>query len=192
MIEYPNVVPIAVAVAIVLFLAKETLELIRRLKTDGRKLHAIRRLLARECERNNWAISRLLDQLTAVDDALKSNENIEIVHDSIGNVRLHAEYVGRAFAESPIRVIHTQYLERFLFDAAALDTRLFAAIEGALDTLPEAIHVRDSLIYYVSEDQQHLEGFTDYARDELDLAMDAIRHLYFVCTCEPLAKTRVR
>jgi hypothetical protein len=85
-----------------------------------------------------------------------------------------------------------EMIEKYLFEAASLDAGLFAQMEETLEAIIDAAHVRNSLIEYVDEDPEHLEGFPQFAKRELDEALDHNRDLYFRCTCEPLAQGRVR
>lgn len=191
MIEYPALVPFAVAAAVVLFLAKELIEAARRWKANGRKLHAIRRFLAAECERNSFAIERMLSQTSDIQEALDDGRKVRIEEPRIDQTRLVIE-ADNGFASSPVPIIHTEALKDHLFEAASLDAYLFEVMESALDTLIDAAHVRDGVIGYVVDDPIHLDGFKDFAHGDLNDALDAVRALYFKCTNEPLARGRVR
>lgn len=192
MIEHPNVIPIAVVVAICIFLAKEVLEFFRRIRLNGRKMHAIKRFLAAECERNSFAIGALIDQVTEVDEAHEKGWTITLEAEKNGLPRLGVENDDGDQGSGLVRPIHDDALKKYLFEMAALDGALFSIMEAAIDATIEAAHVRDSLIEYVSNDRPHLGGFKEYAIRELDDALDVIRNLYFKCTNEPLAKGRVR
>lgn len=192
MIEHPNVIPIAVVVAICIFLVKEVLEAIRRARLNGRKLHAIKRFVAAECERNGYAIEKMIGQVRAVDEAHEGGWPIEIERKESGLTRLTIRPAGEGFSSSVVSTIHMDAAQKYLFEVASLDAAVFAAMEKVLDTLVEAKHVRDSLIEYVANDRQHLGGFAEYAIGELDDALEAVRDLYFKCANEPLAKGRVR
>lgn len=192
MIEHPNVIPVAVVVAICIFLAKEGLELVRRVRLNGRKLHAIKRFLAVECERNSFAIEKIIGQVRAVDEAHEKGWPVEVEKKESGLTRLTVRPAGKGYSSSVIRPIHMDAAQKYLFEIASLDGSMFEMMEGALDALGEAKHVRDSLIEYITTEPVHLGGFKDYAIGELDDALEAIRALYFKCTNEPLAKGRVR
>ena len=192
MIEYPTVVPIAVVTAIILFFSREVLEATRRRSANSRKLQAIRKFIAAECERNNFSIERLQVQIGEVDQAIEYGAKVEIERRMRGIPILVIRYDDNGFGSSPIRQIHTANLEKYLFEVATLDASLFRHMEEALVRLTEVSHVRDSLVEYVEEDQNHLTGFSRYALEEIDEALDPLRSLYFNCTNEPLDKVRVR
>lgn len=190
MIENPNVIPIAVVVAVGIFLIKEILEAIRRSREKARKLDAVRRLLAIECERNKFAISRLRSQIEETEDARKAEREISINARITGPRLVIATDSGEVSA--PIPLIHSTTLEKYLFDAASLNKTLFSLMEATAEGLIDAAHIRDGLIQYVSEDRQHLDGFADYAIKRLDKALEHVEALYFNSTTEPLAQGRVR
>jgi hypothetical protein len=191
MIEHPNVVPIAVVSAIVLFLVRELLEAFRRWRANSRKLHAVRRFLAVECERNKFAIDRLLSQVSDIGEALTADRCIKIEVRQNGPPRLAIE-TEEGDRSSPIPLIHTDALNRYLFDAASLNAGLFEQMETTLDALIDAAHVRDGVIEYVADDPLHLEGFVDYADRELSKALEPVGALYFKCTNKRLERGRVR
>ncbi len=192
MIEHPNVIPIAVIVAIGIFLLKELLEYIRRERLNGRKLKAIRRFLAAECERNSFAIQKLNENVREVDEAHTHGWKVFVDQLRNGLPRLTIEDDEGHHGSSIIRPIHIEALQKYFFEVASLNPALFEVMEGTLDMLIEAKHVRESLLEYVTDDPQHLVGFAEYASEELDDALEAIRALYFKCTNEPLAAWRVR
>jgi hypothetical protein len=192
MIEHPNVLPLTVVAALAIFIAREILEWFRRARSDSRKLHAIRRFLAAECEKNEFAVSRLLEHVHSMNEALINERDFIIVQKQNGIPHLSINWAGDDYSSNPIFKFHTSTLEKYLFDAANLDAELFELMEKLLDSLSEVSHVRESLISYVSEDRKYLDHFEEYATRRLDDAIDPIRNLYFKCTNEPLTKTRIR
>lgn len=179
MIEHPNVIPIAVVVAICIFLAKEVLEFVRRHRLNARKMHAIRRFLAVECERNSFAIQKMIEQIRATDEAHESGWPIALEKEGSFD-RLVINPAGKGHSSAIVRPVHTDAVQKYLFEVASLDGAVFEMMEKTLDTLIEA------------NDRQHLGGFAGYAIEELDEALDAVRALYFKCTNDPLAQGRVR
>ena len=196
MIEYPNALPITVVAAIAIFVAREVLEWRRRTKSDGRKLHAIRRLLAAECQKNDFAFSRLFEQVGKIQQALDCGQEFIIELRQSGMPYLVRKSGTESSSSEPIFPLNTSKIENYLFDAASLDASLFENMENALDSLAELIHVRDSFIDHISNRRIDYEGFFDsfseYAKEEIDDAIESNRALYFKCTGEPLAVGRVR
>jgi hypothetical protein len=191
-VEHPDLIPIAVVVAVAIFLAKEFIEAFRRWRSNVRKLHAVRRFIAVECERNEFAIGRLLGQAAEIQEALTGDLEVKIEKRESGHHRLVITADDGMHGSAPVPNIHMEMIEKYLFEAASLDAGLFAQMEATLEALIDAAHVRNGFIEYVDEDPEHLEGFPQFAKRELADALDRNRDLYFRCTCEPLAKGRVR
>jgi hypothetical protein len=192
LVEHPDLIPIAVVVAVAIFLAKEFIEAFRRWRSNVRKLHAVKGFIAVECERNEFAMGRLLWQATAIQEALTEDLEIKIEKRQSGRHRLVITAEGDMRGSAPVPTIHMEVIEKYLFEIASLDAGLFAQMEETLAAMIDAAHVRNSLIEYVDEDPEHLEGFSEFAKRALDSAIDCNRDLYFRCTCEPLAQGRVR
>jgi hypothetical protein len=192
MIENPDVIPIAVVTAVIIFMAKEVIEAFRRWKLNVRKLDAIRRFVALECERNEFALNTLMWQMVEVDDALSGIGKLTIEKRQSGRHRLVMTRDKDSVGSAPIPTVHTDTIRKYLFEAASLDAGLFHNLENTLEALIDAEHVSHSLVEYVSEDPNHLSGFTQFARPRLTHALESNRELYFKCTCEPLVQGRVR
>jgi hypothetical protein len=192
MSQNPNVLPIAAITAIILFLLKELFEFYRRWSANTRKLEAIRRFIAAECQRNDFALHRLLNQVEEIDEALSDGRAMEIERRESGAYRLAISDDSGNESSAPVPLIHIVMAEKYLFEAAALNAGLFEDMENNLNFLIDAEHVRNSLIEYVAEDKMHLPGFAEFAKEELNDAIDSNRELYFRCTCEPLSEWRVR
>jgi hypothetical protein len=125
MIENPDVIPIAVVVAVAVFVARELLEFIRRFRTNTRKLSAIRKLVAAECERNDFAIKRMLDQVQDIKEGIPKEAVISI-EQTVRGPRLAIREKDEQLASSaPVPLIQTASVEKYLFEAAALDKTLF-------------------------------------------------------------------
>lgn len=194
MLEIPNIIPITVVVATLLFFLRELFDGIRRYKNDSRKIHALRKFAAADCERNQFTISRLQHQINEIEHAIDVGNEIMIDLQQNGNpvLTINRHNEGRIISSSPIPFVHTRSMEKFLFDAAIIDAALFDRMEAALDTLNEIVHIRESLIEYITGDRGHLDGFIIYAKEVLDVSIDPVRDLYFHCTGTPLVQGRVR
>ncbi len=194
MIEFPSVLPVAAMIGLATFFARELFEFVRRFKANSRKIEAIRRLVKAECERNNYSIQSMIQQVNNIKFWIPQGGIISIVKNHRSEPRLEIRYPeGELATSSPIRHIHTAILEKYLFEMASLDRFIFDEMEKMMDTLAEAKHIREGIIEYVSEDQTHLDGFVDhYAPTELDKTLEIIQDCYLAITGEPLAKKRIR
>lgn len=92
----------------------------------------------------------------------------------------------------PLPDPHLDFMRDNMFDVAALDENLFLLLEAAYDSVIDLEHVRNSLIEYMEEADEALEGFVDYGRNVLaDVKLD-LEKLYLACTGLQLDKGRVR
>ena len=195
-----SLLPITALVAVVIFIAKELIEIVRRWRADARRRAAFRTLLARECELNNWAIRALRH---IVND-LKNLPNIEsplaftIEYAKSGRIYACVDSDAKGeYGKSVVPVIHKTQMERHLLDIATIDNKLLKFVEPALSAAAELEHLRESLLYHGSSDadedtRAHRSGFSEYAIGELDESYSAISALYQSCTGKSLTDMRLR
>lgn len=183
-----NVVPITALVAVTIFLIKELIEAVRRYRADKRKLSALRALLAAECERNHFSLGRLKEKSSDIRQALKDDGRVWIEHARTGRDRIHIDGHGSV----PVPKYHTSVCEKYLFEAASLDARMFELMEIVSVKMEEFKHLLSGLIEHVVDDPAWLEGWTHYAEGEIPEIQAAVSDLYRYCTGKPLSKGRVR
>lgn len=191
MIEYPNLIPITVVAAVAIFLAREMLEAVRRVLANRRKRHALRLLLAAECERNQWVIHWMRNHIPELQEALKQGHVIEVRKTAAGYDRLSVLYE-EGHSSSPIPHVKDKTIDRYLFEAASIDAQLFKAIEGVATSLPVLSHLREGLIERVAEDKAWLGSWVEYALRELKDIETSIGVLYKACTGKNATPHRVR
>lgn len=195
-----TLVPITVIAAVLLFVIKEFVEAIRRACADSRKVHALKTLLARECELNLWTIKALRSIL--IDIPKSDGEHPEIV------VRIERRESGSPIARitsadgglestRPIPRAHRELMSKYLLDVATLDKKLFQVLEPAYDGIAELEHVRESLVrVHENEEESQMPGligsFAEYALEEICCTEEALASLYRHCTGKPLEKHRLR
>lgn len=87
-------------------------------------------------------------------------------------------------------------MDKNLLEVATLDKKLYSALQPAYDAVADLEHVRQSLIYFVDpedeKDKMHLDGFINYALDELEDVFKELASLYKMCTGKDLEKHRLR
>jgi hypothetical protein len=193
-----TVLPIAVVVAIALFALKELLEFLRRYRAEARRKEAIHALLARECELNHWAIKSIRHIVMEVRDetAADPETKFSFVFPRSGKTlfRVIRKEPGYRSGGS-LAAVHREVMDKNILEVAAIDKVLFAVLEPAYSAIANLEHVRASLTYYVDpeddQDKMHLEGFVEYALQELDGVYDDLNALYRVCTGRKLERHRV-
>ena len=198
-----QILPATVLAAIVIFLAREILELLRRRSSEKRRVQAIKTLLAREIEQNNWAIKSLKNILAAISSTVieeveeeieESDHSVErfegkaeVVLDKLGSYRFRLRYKnGSLLSSVMLPAIRTAELTKVMLEVATLDRRLFEKLEKAYDATSELAHVRDLLITHVNNDEPETEGwlgpFVHYAEAELATIHAELTELYAACT----------
>jgi hypothetical protein len=186
----PVLLPSTVVAAIILFGLKEILEWNRRRRANKRQIAAFKTLLARECELNRWALERLDCALVE----MSGQSQVELESDYEIERRRTGKIIFRNDDGSswPLPETHLDFMRDNMFDVAALDGTLFPLLKAAYDSVIDLEHVRDSLISYLEDGDQHLEAFIDYGRHVLNDVKSNLEKLYFECTGSQLDKGRVR
>ncbi|KRH98759.1 hypothetical protein AO057_04520 [Curvibacter sp. PAE-UM] len=88
-------------------------------------------------------------------------------------------------------------MSKHLLEVATLDKDLFDLVEPALTATAELAHVRESLLYHGSSDEDdvarsHIQGFAEYAIGEIEEARTTLSALYRACTGKDLSEMRLR
>ena len=189
--------PVTVVAAIALFVLKESFELVRRYKSEGRTKKALRALLAVECERNHFTVKNLRGILEVVqawkqDDPFSIKISLKFSRD--GEITFHQlTYDDGAGSQSVVRTTHRDFMSKQLLAVATLDADLYRALQPALDAVNEMEHVRQSLISHMEDPERtHLAGFAEYGLKELDVAFNKLNTLYITCTGKELENYRIR
>jgi hypothetical protein len=190
--------PVTAVVAVLIFVAREILEFVRRRRAERRKLAAIKRLVARELELNNWSIEKVRQALTEIQDAARRDDVVvEVRRLPTGTDRfIRREKDADDGSHFPVPVVHDGELRKYLLDIATLDAGLLKAAEAAVDGIAELRHVRESLVSNLSGEEElfpaFLESFAEYGLAELEDVKPALAELYRQCTGFELTKKRLR
>ena len=194
-----GLLPATVFAALFVFVARELLEWRRRSRANQRKIEALKKLLARECELNLWTHRSLKDALEHADDTLKSNPpgTMAIQRTPSGHERW--EYIagdGESRGGGFLPSVRRSIMEGATLSVAELDSPLFAALEAALEATAELDHLRGSFVNY-AEDAEPLGdeffiGFVEWALGEFDVIYVGLNTLYVACTGNMLVNFRLR
>lgn len=194
----PPLLPITVIAAVLLFFLKELLEWTRRRRADAREARAFRVLLARECELNYWAYSRLKQTLRTIKSGLAhdESENFAISKGDYTGIRFEHNLNDNSRGSWPLPDFHTEVMDKIVLDVATLDKALYSNLEQAYGAVANLKHVRQSLIAFVSseddQDKAHLEAFPEYGLRELSRALADLKALYRTCTGTDKIPSRLR
>ncbi|MBX9266813.1 hypothetical protein [Chromobacterium violaceum] len=191
-----NALPITVLVAIAIFLLKETLEFVKKNRTESRKIKAYKYILSEELEKNNYIISTLKRSLKDIESDFdeyqislsKTNEGISLI--SFTRKQDGGKSTG------PLPETHSSVFNKIFVEIAALDEELFNLAAEAYAGIAEVGHVRRSLIDYVVHKDEHPEDilvpFSSYGIEVLDDSHEKICALYRKCTGNELKIHKIR
>jgi len=179
-----DLIPAAGVIAIILFLLKEFFENLRRRAADSRQIEAYKKLLARDCELNAWAMKSLARALRIVAEDSKDNFGIE------------DNFNGTFFETGdgdlwPLPVVRSETFKDAMLDMAILQADLFHRLEEAYDAAIDLDHVRSSLIAAIQNGPpgigaintaQYLDNLADWGGNEIQSCERAMERLYKACT----------
>jgi hypothetical protein len=187
-------VPLAVYCAIGLFLIKECLEYRRRKTAQQKKLTVYKKLIAQECERNNWFIK----SVSRIGQTVEKRPNAyRVEKQKSGILRLLYVVDGEGRGSGILPEVYRSKIEAMAKDVAELDPDLFEKIDNALDSISDLAHVRSSIIDYevIDEKLSHeafYVSFWDFAEQEMRDAELVLADLYMACTGNALEDHRLR
>lgn len=191
--------PATAIVAVLVFATREILEWRRRSAADARKLRALKKVLARECELNYWQIDKLNEVLTGMRevDIQEDAARVSFAESASGGfVVTITSRDGNGWG-GMLQGVQKDVLLKHLVEIAALSEQLSLLCECALDALAEAEHVFSSLVYgpeahFPSTRENYFDGLIDYGLEELRKSSSAVKELYFSCTGLELTRGKLR
>jgi len=194
-----NSFPATAIIAIAIFFVKEFLEARRRKFADKRKIQALKKVLARECQINYLAIDRLNDALSAIQKAgISEDASRLVIEKSMAGGYLYdiTSQIGSREA-GILNNIQRDSLLKHLVEVAALDEKFYLTCETALDGLSEADHIFRSLVHgpakhFPSTPENYFEGLAEYGLRELTDSLTALQVLYVACTGSVLQDGKLR
>ncbi len=193
-----RLVPLTVVTAIVLFVIKEVIEVVRRQQSRARKTSAIRTLLIEEMELNNWTIKSLRSTLEAIDNQMESDPQTEFYLKKDASGAFHYRYRISTGGDGGASIphVHRKHFDAFLPELAEVDKRLFEEARKGYERIGQLEHVRSRLIAHLAEDdpdeKMHLQGFPSYALQVIDDVESQMSAFYVFCSGRPFEKIRLR
>ncbi|OEZ50342.1 hypothetical protein JAB1_14570 [Janthinobacterium sp. MP5059B] len=198
MINWSDVVPVTVVAAIAIFGIKEILEFRRRKIADVRKLSALKKLFARECELNAWTIKALVRIFQGFKDDPSDLDFVTIATHKSGHVYLHVQDDSKnLLGQTWVPSVQREAMSKYSLDVATLSEEFYGLVEIALDGLAQTQHVRDYILQLGEENtfldrSDYSASLADYSLEELADAQDALKKLYTYCTGKILEGHRLR
>jgi hypothetical protein len=188
-----DVASISIFVAVVLFIAKEVIDTIRKYNASLRKKNAIKVLLSEEIELNHWTWLKVRDLIETVKSEPTTTQFL-ITSSASGTERF--EYIrednggGQGFPP-----VYEELINKLIIEIAELDKEFYIAAIDYTKALAELNHLRAGAYDFIHETQQgrhYTEGFASYASDELPEIYDSMEAFYKVCGHSKLDKHRLR
>lgn len=186
-------------IAILLFVIRECLEWRRRRAADARKVQALKKVLARECQLNYSAVDRLRDTLTEMRESgiTEDATRLSIENDPSGGYMYMIKDAGGARHAGVLVGVQKDSIVKYLVDIAALDKSFYEKCDRALDGLSEADHVFQSLVHgprkhFPSTAESYYDGLVEYGLRETADSVAALQELYFACTGSVLQQGKLR
>lgn len=197
--DFSAVLPVTAVIAILIFVIREILEKKRRDASDARKVLALKKVLARECQLNYTAIIRLRDTLTEMQESGVSENasRLSISEHPTGRYSVMVTDAHGSGSGGALLGIQKDSLLKHLIEIAGLSESLYSKCELALDGLSEAEHVYQMLVhgpneYFPSTPENYYDGVIYYGLGELDDSIASLRELYLVCTGSVLKQGKLR
>lgn len=196
-------IPITVISAGLLFVIKEAVELIRRIKSERRRISAIKLLVAEEMEQNHWTHKVLKRTIREIDEALRDYPDpcFRLVRTQSGRelFRYRKEPLEDVGMESghPLPPVRQQTYDRMVVDVASLDKKLYVQTREAYDAIKEMEHVRSTLVDLLDRvdldvPDGFMAGFLEYATAELEDIEKKMKTFYSSITGKELVNMRMR
>lgn len=197
--DHAEWLPITVWAAIILFVLKEVVEWKRRRAADLRKVRALKRVVARECELNFSAMTGLTETLNDMQEVGVNVDakRVSVMKDARGDFLVQLRRRDGCGSGYVLRLIQRETILKHLVEIASLDENFYSLCETAVSELAEAEHVHSSLVYgppeyFPSSPENYYEGVIDYGLKELKDSVCALKALYLSCTGTELTKGRLR
>lgn len=190
--------PPTAMVALVLFIAREIFDLIKKKKADQRKVKALKAYLARECELIKWTILKLFALANDINTIGGSDGHltVEKLRDgSFGIKRLDEN--GEWRSSYVIRFLDYDAFKKYFLDIASIDDDFFNKYEDACTAVAELRHVFDSLLDWERElnmmqRESFLASLAEYANVEIKEVEQTLTDFYKYCTGKPHLPHRLR
>ncbi|EKM26100.1 hypothetical protein VCHENC03_5374 [Vibrio sp. HENC-03] len=186
--------PITVVSAIVLFVLKELLESHKKSKAKKRKLSALKSVLKEELELNLWVWKQFEALLTNVQNAGEGGKYTHLVSPSgterFELVTAEGHGMGQAFPK-----VVTEMHSKLVIDVAEMDADMYQKLITSFKALSELQHLRNGIVDFIHDSRMgdhYVEGFTEYALEELAPIYDHLDVLYQYCTGKKLKEHRMR
>jgi hypothetical protein len=189
-----DLLSIGAIVAITLFIIKEGLETYRKSASKKRKIKALKTILAEEIKLNYW-VWKQIDSIVKTVKEMPPKTLYQIISSTSGTERF--EYVrpdggggGIFFPE-----IKHEVFTQLITEVAELDEGFYSRSIEYGKGVAELQHLRHGVFDFIHEThkgEHYVEGFSEYALDELPDIKNKFQVLFTECTGETELQHRMR
>ena len=197
-----DLLPIPVFIAIVLFVAREILDSIKKHNAKSRKIKAYKQLVAEELELNYGAYLSLKAIFSELEENKKEWDggSYEAKFKEAENLYVHVTHDEKLVMASPARKPSMAQHDKILVTIAELDNNFYEKLRCGYLKVIELNHLYDSLIKGLKASEfdepfPHTiteSGFLSYALEECEKIYSELNELYLFCTNRKLKKSRLR
>lgn len=196
--NFENWLPPTALVALILFMARELSEYLKRKNADKRKKKALKLFIARECELIRWTVSKI----TYAVEYLQSTrfDARSLVVERFGSSRyIFGEYGlnGELERSYVVDVVDLNSFGKYFLDIAAIDDEFFKIYDeanSAAEVVRQALDsfVKSDIFEKIEGGSRFSNGFSNYAVSELKGAEEVLAKLYTYCTGKNELPNRTR
>jgi len=194
--------PLAVYVAILIFILREILDSIKKRAAVKRKRGAFKLLLAQELEINNYAFRAIFETIKDLNEIVNSSlpelskVTFHLNARENGVIEYQKKYSPTDSIHSgwPIPVVKRDLYNRLLPEIAEIDKKLFNLVTETYTEIGELEHLRNGILEYTMEadKKMFLSGFPEYGLAMKNDIFSAMDKLYQYCSNSRLEKIKTR
>ena len=193
-----NWLPPTALVALVVFMARELFDYLKRRGAERRKKEALKLYIARECEFIKWTIDKITYAVEYIH--LARFDARTLIVERFGSSRyIFAEYGlnGELDRSYVVDVVDLNTFGKYFLDIAAIDDEFFKIYDEAHSAAAVVRHALDSFVKSdifekIEGGSRFSNGFSNYAVSELKGAEEVLTRLYQYCTGKEAIPHRLR
>jgi len=189
-----NIFPITVVIAIVLFVAKEILETIKKWNERKRRIRAMKLLFAEELELNHWVWKSMQTLILGIKGELPGAK-FQIKESRSGAERFECIRPGRSAWGQGFPPVQDERYHKLVVDVASMDKEFYSLVSCCYKAIADLKHFRNGIYSYVDDEgdeTEHREGFLSYVESGLPQVYKSMNELYKYCTGNELESCRLR
>lgn len=192
-----TVIPITAFIAILLFIFREIIDLIKKYKSKNTEIRTYKKLIARELEENLWTYKVVFKTIKQVKEHLDEfpNPDFSLIYTHDDRVLFRVRRMGEGTElTGGHSLVGTKLsvFDRIIIELARSDDTFFDVIQGAYDAILDLESLRNSLIGYIQKEDpvniKSIEGWFVYALEQEQKILKKMDAAYKTCTNKQLTE----